>query len=377
MSFPFVELETVADVNWGNTSITKKSYVEEGFSAFSAAGNDGLLPDFQFNEQGIVLSAIGARCGKCFKANGKWTAIKNTITIIPNEENKADIDYLFYYLNRENIWPNKGGAQPFISLKAAKSLKIPLPPLPVQKQIAAVLEKADTLRGQCQQMEQELNTLAQSVFLDMFGDPVKNSKKYHSKKLAQLIDQERGISYGIVQRGNDFSNGVPVVRISNFTRNEFTNENIVVCDPLISQKYSRTVLKGGELLISIRGTVGRVAIVPDSAAGYNVSREVAIIPILDDVNSMFLKLLLLTASIQREILGQVKGVAQSGINLKDLRELEIILPPCNEIERFVSVINNLESRKQNIKELRLKVHENFNSLMQRAFKGELNIKDVA
>ena len=86
MKNSYVKLKDVAKLEWGNTSITKSSYVEAGFPAFSAAGSDGFLNHAEFEEDGIVLSAIGARCGKCFKAYGKWTAIKNTITIIPKKE---------------------------------------------------------------------------------------------------------------------------------------------------------------------------------------------------------------------------------------------------------------------------------------------------
>eukprot|EP00493_Phyllostaurus_siculus_P022449 UN22781 len=81
-----------------------------------------------------------------------------------------------------------GVAQKNINLSILKGLKIPLPPLAVQKQIAAVLEKADTLRGQCQQMEQELNTLAQSVFLELFGDPVKTLKVGSLKQFHKLYE---------------------------------------------------------------------------------------------------------------------------------------------------------------------------------------------
>ena len=68
------KLDDITVVKNGNTSITKKSYVERGFLAYSAAGPDGFLPEAEWNGNGIVLSSIGAQCGKCFYANDKWTA---------------------------------------------------------------------------------------------------------------------------------------------------------------------------------------------------------------------------------------------------------------------------------------------------------------
>lgn len=95
--WPTMPLGDIAEVQWGNTSLTKASYVIEGFPAFSATGEDGLLPSYEHEADGIIVSAIGANCGKCFLAKGRWTAIKNTITITNLADKLCDIRYLFYF----------------------------------------------------------------------------------------------------------------------------------------------------------------------------------------------------------------------------------------------------------------------------------------
>ena len=158
-----------------------------------------------------------------------------------------------------------------------------------------------------------------------------------------LIYQERGISYGIVQRGQDVADGVPVVRISNIIGNVFDAKALVRTSPDISNRYRRTVLQGGELLLSIRGTVGRVAIAPLSARGHNVSREIAVIPILGSVDREYAWALILSGGAQRFLAGEVRGIAQSGINLRDVRRLPVALPPTSMQHDFAARVADIRA----------------------------------
>ncbi|TIN05772.1 restriction endonuclease subunit S [Mesorhizobium sp.] len=157
LSWSWADLGTLADVQWGSTSITKSSYVASGYAAFSATGHDGMLSHFEHDGPGIVLSAIGARCGKCFRADGQWTAIKKTITIA---QAAVERDYLFPYLNDEDRWPNKGGAQPFITLAAARSVSVPIPPLLEQRRIVT---KIDSLTGKSKRARDQLDHIPRLV----------------------------------------------------------------------------------------------------------------------------------------------------------------------------------------------------------------------
>ncbi len=125
-STDFTTLSELFDITWGDTNTTKKSYVDNGYTAFSATGPDGYLNKYDFDTYGIVLSAIGAECGKCFLAEGKWSAIKNTITLIPKEIDESYMKIIFEIINNKSYWPSNGGAQPFISQAAARKSKVPL-----------------------------------------------------------------------------------------------------------------------------------------------------------------------------------------------------------------------------------------------------------
>ena len=94
MTFREVQLQDVLDIQWGDTKTTKASYVPDGYLAYSATGPDGFLEKFDYDREGIVLSAIGANCGSTFFASGKWSCIKNTIRILPKND---DIDLKFFF----------------------------------------------------------------------------------------------------------------------------------------------------------------------------------------------------------------------------------------------------------------------------------------
>ena len=161
-----VRLGDVVDIDWGNTSITKKQYVASGAQAYSAAGNDGFVLNAEHKKQGVVLSAIGARCGRCFLADGEWTAIKNTIVIFA-QPNVSDNQFLFYLVNDARFWPISGGAQPFIGLKNAKRVKLMLPSFKEQKAIGEVFQTCSTqtvaLQAKLQAQKAEKAALMQQL----------------------------------------------------------------------------------------------------------------------------------------------------------------------------------------------------------------------
>ena len=116
-------LGDIADVNWGDTNVTKSSYVNEGYLAYSAKGPDGFLSYYDYDCVGVVVSAIGANSGFTWLARGKWSCIKNTIrfwSIVSD----ISTEYLYFATHGNNIWPLRGSAQPFISQTDAQNLRV-------------------------------------------------------------------------------------------------------------------------------------------------------------------------------------------------------------------------------------------------------------
>ena len=168
--------------------------------------------------------------------------------------------------------------------------------------------------------------------------------EFPSVELAHLIDPDRSISYGIVQPGSPCADGVPIIRVS-----DVRNGQISTTKPLrvlhdIEAHYSRTRLRGGELLITVVGTVGETAIVPQSLAGWNVARAIAVLPVRSDVGAYWVQLALQSPLVRSRIDSRLNTTVQATLNLGDVAKLPILLPPKPERERIEALVGALDRK---------------------------------
>lgn len=137
------QLQDIARIHGGGRlGLTKADYVGRGTCAYSAAGQDGCVEVTEGDVPSIILSSIGARCGKSFLTSGPWTTLANTQVITPDQK-IADASYLIGLLDNEDYWNRSGSAQPFIKPSDVKCAWVPLPPLDEQRRIAKVLHSVD------------------------------------------------------------------------------------------------------------------------------------------------------------------------------------------------------------------------------------------
>jgi type I restriction enzyme, S subunit len=186
------------------------------------------------------------------------------------------------------------------------NLEIPLPPLPEQKRIAEILDHADALRAKRRAALAELDTLSQSLFLDMFGDPVTNPKGWPMKPLACLIRDGDRINYGVVQPGNDTEDGVPLIRVGDLIDGAVGHMHLKRISPSIEAAYSRSRLRGDEILVSCVGSIGVVALANESVEGFNIARAVARIPLAETTDRIFLAAYLGTSFVQERWRGETE-----------------------------------------------------------------------
>lgn len=162
--------------------------------------------------------------------------------------------------------------------------------------------------------------------------------------LEDLVDPDRGISYGIVQPGASVDAGVPIVRVSDIRNGRIATTNPMRVSPRIEAAYARTRLRGGELLLTLVGTVGEAAVVPDSLAGWNTARAVAVIPVREDITAYWVKLALSAPTVREIIDSSLNTTVQATLNLRDVATLPIILPPEPERRAISYIVGALDAK---------------------------------
>ena len=250
-------------------------------------------------------------------------------------------------------------------------VSIPLPSLPEQRHIAAILDQADALRAKRREALAQLDSLTQSIFIEMFGDPIDNPRSFPVSRLIDLVDDARPITYGILMPGPDQEAGVKYVRVVDMRNGGIDLSAVRTTTQAISNAYKRSLLKAGDLLMSIRGHVGRLTVVPMELEGANITQDTARFAITGAA-PFFVRECLRTPGFQRWMAKHTKGVAVRGINLGDVKLMPIIVPSAaaqQEFSRRAIAVGEL------IKRHRAALSESdalFASLQHRAFDGQLS-----
>ena len=161
-------------------------------------------------------------------------------------------------------------------------------------------------------------------------------------RVASCIDSSRDISYGIIKlEAEPKAGGIPTLRCSDVKPGYIELANVRSVSPEVEAPYVRTRLQGGEVLVNIRGTLGGVALVPKELAGYNIAREVAMLPVHPRISANYMVNVIASPFFWRMIEANLKGIAYKGLNLNILRDFVIPLPPHEEQVRIVSRVKYL------------------------------------
>ena len=320
----------------------------------------------------FAKSGMSAKLGRVYRLKSPCYLVSHLAAVIPSK--KIDPGYLHRWLEKNppsTLIANE--AYPSIKTSVIKQVQIPLPPLAEQKRIAAILDKADAIRRKRQRAIKLADDFLRATFLDMFGDPVTNPKGWEVKEFEEIVADTK---LGLVRSSKEFGWGfdTPYVRMDALTIDgKFLPEKVqnTYANKIEIESYS---LRPGDFLFNTRNSkelVGKVCVFP-GPEGCLFNNNLMRIRFCKGIEPTFIAAQFQFQHIKRE-LEKIKSGTTSvfAIYWKSLRSLPVLVPSTNVQQRYASIVNSVERYLMRAINYGHETTNFFNSLTQRAFRGEL------
>lgn len=301
--------------------------------------------------------------------NGKFDAYQRTYIIETKDSEVLNVKYLYYFLEKylEKLRSQSiGGVIKYIKLSNLTEAIIPVFSINIQNKIVNVLEKSSVLIEKRQSQITALDELTQSLFLEMFGDPVVNPKNILTKKLEDTGELKRGMSKHRPRNAPELLGGpYPLIQTGDVSRAGLFIEEYKSTYSELGLKQSK-IWKTGTLCITIAANIAETSILkfdacfPDSVVGYKPNEQ---------MNTIFVHYWF--SFLQKIIERTAPESAQKNINLKILNGLEILQPPIDKQNEFANKVLEIDKQKSHLLKAKDSMEDLYNSLLQKAFKGEL------
>ena len=346
---------------------------------------------FVLNPGDLIMSCSGTMGKVAIVPDGIPDGIINQALLKITPSSLIDINYLKYWMESKSfqntLSDNSHGAaiKNVASVKILKALRIPLPSLAEQKRIAAILDKADTLRRKRQQAIDLADKFLRAVFLDMFGDPVTNPKGWDVKPLKELSIK---VSSGSTPKGGSrvyVDKGITFFRSQNVWKNDIRLDDVAFIDQATHVSLKKSSLKHKDILMTKTGrfntensSLGRAALFLGEDDSANVNGHVYLIRLKENILHEFI-VFILTSNEYRDHIRNVcvGGIDKRQLNKDHIENFPIICPPENLQAEFMNKLNAIHKIQRSAILSLKEVNPLFDSLSQKAFKGELSRKNAA
>ncbi|MDJ0843533.1 restriction endonuclease subunit S [Crocosphaera sp.] len=354
-------------------------------SKFLAQDTANQLKCTYLKENDLLVARLPDPIGRCCilpKLNQRCVTAVDVCIIRPdpNLVNRQYLMRLFNSNSMKNLIENyvTGTTRKRISRKNLQRLKIPLPPLEEQKRIAKILDKADEIRGKRKESILLTDELLWSTFLDMFGDPVINPKGWETKTIESITKNEknaikRGPFGGALKKEIFINEGYLVYEQYHALNNDFSFERYYI-DEHKFEELKGFEVKPGDIIISCSGVyLGKLAIVPEGAKKGIINQALLKISLdQSKITNNFFTFHFRHQNFRDTFFAANRG---SGVPnfppIKDFKTFPFIVPPIDIQNQFELKIKKIKNYQQHINQSLQESENLFNSLLQRAFKGEL------
>lgn len=232
-----------------------------------------------------------------------------------------------------------------LKLSLLKEFILPIPSLSTQEKIVSELDKINELIRLKKEQLKDYDNLAQSIFYEMFGDPVENEKEWEVKKIGDLAIVKTGPFGSMLHKEDYITDGIPLVNpihMKNFKivpDMEFTISKEKACE------LENYMLQNNDVVFARRGDIGRCAIVSEIEKGYLCGTGSLFVRFTEDIESVFIMYIIRSESFSKHLVSKAKGATMLNINSNTIADLEIPLPPLPLQHLFAQRIEQIERQK--------------------------------
>jgi type I restriction enzyme, S subunit len=361
-------------IQTGTVYLGLEHITSEGYFTEIEAVEAGELASnkFAFSDKHLLYGKLRPYLKKIARPQFSGICSTDILPILPNAE--VDRDFLYHYLRQPSFIElattrSTGANLPRLSPKDLADFPVLFPPIAEQRRIAAILDRADAVRRKRQAAIGLTEELLRSTFLEMFGDPVANPKGWDVVELQNVC---RRITDGTHQPPDWATEGIPFLFVSNIVNGEIDfNVSKYITEETWRSLNSRCPIELNDILYTTVGSYGNAALVRTEKR-FSFQRHIAHIkPDSSKIHPEFLVGLMQSDGIKRQADQQVRGIAQKTLNLRELKEFKVLVPPSEEQNKYVSLQRTMEKCLRNQRNAFVDENNLFNSLLQRAFRGEL------
>jgi len=332
-------------------TISTSKLLDEGYTVYGANGIIGYYNEYTHEEPTLMITCRGATCGT-LNISKPFSYINGNAMALDNLDEDIDIKYLYYYLKNRGLKDTiSGSAQPQITRIGLANVKINYPNIETQKKILGVLDKTQELIDKRKEQIKAMDELVKSRFIEMFGNVITNSKNWDTELLGEICELKAGKSIKAKDIYDECSNELYPCYGGNGLRGYVKNYSHEGNINLIGRQ--------GALCGNVKYTSGKFyatehAVVTQPKANVNI-------------NTYWLHFVLRELDLNR----LSTGAAQPGLTVGKLNEVEIPKVSIELQNKFADFVNQVDKLKSQMETSLKELEDNFNSLMQKAFKGEL------
>lgn len=375
--WPEVAVGDLCEFRYGK-SLPDSARLSGSVPVFGSNGRVGWHDQAITNGETIIVGRKGSFGEVNFSEKSCWPI--DTTYYVDSSATKADLRWLYYRLRSLGLNKlNRAAAVPGLNREDAYRKRILLPSLSEQSRIAAILDKADALRAKRRAAIEKLDTLTQSIFLDMFGDPMANPRKWPVELLGHICSVRGGKRLPNGEEYSSYPTPFRYIRVTDFRSGHVDESALVYLKPEVQSRIARYIVNAGDIVISIAGSIGLLATVGKNLNGANLTENAAklVAKRPEIYDPAFLTAYLRSKYAQSQIDSHIGQVTIGKLALFRIEKIKVTLPPISLQRDFSKRLSAVEKIRSTYAKSVSELDGLFASLLHRAFRGDLTAGDAS